>query len=71
MTIEQAIELLKAGRYNALEYLQAKNIAVKAMEKQSAKTVTESEICPSCKTVLQEQTDYCKYCGQKLNWKGR
>jgi len=34
MTIEKAIELLKAGRYNELEYLEAKNMAVEALEHQ-------------------------------------
>jgi hypothetical protein len=34
MTIEKAIELLKAGRYNEIEYLEAKNMAVEALEYQ-------------------------------------
>ena len=34
MTIERAIELLKAGRYNEVEYLEAKNMAVEALEYQ-------------------------------------
>lgn len=55
MTIEKAIELLKAGRYNEVKYLEAKNMAVKALEKQSAKSVSEPDsqadmrkVCPEC-----------------------
>ena len=34
MTYEKAIAILKAGRYNEIEYLQAKDIAVEVLEKQ-------------------------------------
>ncbi len=85
MTNEEAIVLLEAGRYNEIEYLQAKNIAVQALKKQIAVPVDEPEsvtidwkICPDCERFISryEQSHgrieirHCKWCGQKLDWKG-
>lgn len=42
MTIEKAIELLKAGRYNEIEYLEAKNMAVKALEEKLPESKEET-----------------------------
>lgn len=85
MTNEEAIVLLEAGRYSETEYLQAKDIAVRALKKQIAVPVDEPEsrtidwkICPNCKRFISRyeqshgriEIPYCKWCGQKLQWKG-
>ena len=85
MTNEEAIVLLEAGRYNEIEYLQAKNIAVQALKKQIAVPVDEPEsatidwkICPNCERFISRyecshgnvEIPCCKWCGQKLEWKG-
>lgn len=62
MTIEKAIELLKAGRYNEIEYLEAKNMAVKALEEKlpeskeetAENTVSVNEIYCSVQEAVKE-----------------
>ena len=62
------------------KYVEALNIAINALEKQiPKKPISISSVensmyvkCPTCKlrTVLYDgcSMDYCKNCGQKLNW---
>lgn len=85
MTNEEAIVLLEAGRYSEPEYLQAKNIAVKALKRQTAVPVDEPasgardwKICPNCERFISRyershgnvEIPCCKWCGQKLDWSG-
>ena len=83
MKIKEAIAILEAGRYNEVKYLEAKNLAVKALEMQTAKPVEEPEsmtnhwkVCPNCNHFVERyeqshgriEIPYCKWCGQKLDW---
>lgn len=43
MTNEEAVVFLEAGRYSETEYLQAKDIAVKALKRQIAVPVDEPQ----------------------------
>ena len=71
MTIEKAIELLKAGRYNEVEYLEAKNMAVKALEEKLSESKEETaENTASVNGIycsVQEVAEEIKFIGMLLN----
>ena len=70
MTIEEAIIDI---RENIQPIIGGKSldIAVSALEKQIPKKPrkTKTEIvCPTCATLI-GSSPYCRYCGQKLDWR--
>lgn len=59
-------------RISMSEYLEARKIALEALEKQIPKKPIESEftplICPDCEAKIILGQRYCENCGQKINW---
>lgn len=80
MTENEAIKQLQVGYLGDTEELvQAKHIAIKALEKQVPKKpirkpnadMTHEEVtCPTCRSYCSAfKNKYCN-CGQKLDWEG-
>lgn len=81
---DECVTVKADGVYETDRYIQAKEVAIKALEKQIPKKVNARKImkdfhdkpyaikgdCPSCGMVglLSVNTDYCHCCGQKLDW---
>jgi predicted amidophosphoribosyltransferase len=62
-----------------MDYAVAIDEAIKVLEKQIPKEVTQSVLfppklkprysnCPICKNLIEYQPQYCNRCGQKLEW---
>lgn len=84
MTESEAIKELQVGYLGDTENLvQAKHIAINALEKQIPKKppvvnrpsiFVKVPVCPNCSTSehyqpLYGKTKYCSNCGQKLDWR--
>lgn len=78
MTLEEAIGIVKCAigevEWNyPLDYAEAFEVAIEALEKQIPKKVTKSA-CPSCNRIFlfrhgeKRKGDYCDNCGQALDW---
>ena len=79
MTIQEAIKELQVGYLGDTEDLvQAKHIAIKALEKQIPKKPSADSygergtgyivpMCPTCQESVEEGEHHCK-CGQSLDW---
>lgn len=78
MTIEEAIKSIKALKRFICEpeWKASLNMAIESLEKQiPKKTITiENNIirngCPVCECVNEDGNNYCRYCGQRLDWEG-
>ena len=84
MTTEEAIDVLKMVETHGSLTTSAKEIALKALEKQIAKTpflegdgewngqiVYDTWECPNCGKEYEvdgEDYDYCPSCGQRIDW---
>ena len=82
MNIKDAIRIIKGlDTSNSEENIEAKKMAVKALEKQSQKKIETwngQASCPCCKKLFGEmktirnlttwEMPYCKFCGQALDW---
>lgn len=82
MTEQRALEVINEEKEFVEEFTsaifdEAFEVAIKCMEKQIAKKVTEHNnhafhldcMCPACDTAIYGQPyapNYCKHCGQKL-----
>lgn len=75
MTLEEAIGIVKCAigevEWNyPLDYAEAFEVAIEALEKQIPKKPVEVRneiVCPTCKTLV-GSSPYCRYCGQALDW---
>ena len=74
MTNQEAIKYIENHGYISDD---VKDIAIKALEKQIPKKPIYSRLyattpdmnCPVCNaTLLTDEPNYCKRCGQKFNW---
>ena len=76
MKIQEAIGQLRCnveGDYINLDDLEAFEVAVQALEKQIPKKVhfhhsREKGICPNCLSVEDTSANYCRCCGQLLDF---
>lgn len=77
MTESDAIKVLKMVETHGSLTTKAKDMAIKALEKQIAKKpiLDKVYICPTCKSEMYCEPDYmqlhfnyCTECGQKLDW---
>lgn len=79
MTVQEAIEKLKYIKYignGEQEYKKcsesiAIDMAIEALEKQIPKKPIEDhtfDFCPVCSYSVDYLRNYCKECGQKLDW---
>ena len=80
--MEDAIRIIKGlDTSNSEENIEAKEMAVKALEKQRQKKIETwngQASCPRCKKLFGEmktirnlttwEMPYCKFCGQALDW---
>ena len=77
MTESEAIDLLTGQlTFNELNR-EAKQMAIKALEKQIAKKPIYDNYhragyrCPNCNNTNPWGYEHCRYCGQKLDWSER
>ena len=78
MTEAEAIKVLKMVETHGSLTTNAKELAIKALEKQIAKDVYEAHFyrepfpvyrCPVCpNTFIERNQMYCQDCGQKILW---
>lgn len=82
LNIKDAIRIIKGlDTSNSEENIEAKKMAVKALEKQRQKKIETwngQASCPRCKKLFGEmktirnlttwEMPYCKFCGQALDW---
>ena len=77
MTTQETIETIKIAIAEVewcypMEYSEAFENAISALEKQIPKKVeeylTSSFCCPACTSVLSRYSQYCSNCGQALDW---
>ena len=82
LNIKDAIRIIKGlDTSNSEENIEAKKMAVKALEKQRQKKIETwngQASCPCCKKLFGEmktirnlttwEMPYCKFCGQALDW---
>ena len=71
--IKERIALIDSNYTDILDYKEALQISVKALEKQiPQKPKTDDRyviyICPCCNNLIKLCKNYCEYCGQKLDW---
>lgn len=77
MTPQEAIKIIEIAIAEVeweypMEYTEAFEIAIRALEKQILKKVIfmsdKSKVCGSCKQRVLRHQPYCEYCGQALDW---
>lgn len=71
MTENEAINVLKMVEAHGCLVIEAKVMAIKALEKQIPKKPIDKLMyleCPTCGDVGIEDCGYCSVCGQKLDW---
>lgn len=87
MTPEEAIRKLcvysstnGSGQCTSAEHLEAKKIALKAIERQMPKKAEHEDgvwsICPNCggsvcndtEHAVNKEVSYCEHCGQAIDW---
>ena len=77
MTPQEAIKIIEIAIAEVeweypMEYTEAFEIAIRALEKQILKKVIfmsdKSKVCGSCKQRVLRHQPYCEDCGQALDW---
>ena len=71
--IKERIALIDSNYTDILDYKEALQISVKALEKQIPRKPKTNDnyimyICPCCNNFIKLCRNYCEYCGQKLDW---
>lgn len=74
--VREAIETIKSNYPTSGYYMlcEALDTAIEALEKQLPMKPNATGYnlihykCPKCKTIVPIQADYCKVCGQRLDW---
>ena len=71
--IKERIALIDSNYTDILDYKEALQISVKALEKQIPRKPKTNDnyimyICQCCNNFIKLCRNYCEYCGQKLDW---
>ena len=71
--IKERIALIDSNYTDILDYKEALQISVKALEKQIPRKPKTNDnyimyICPCCNNFIKLCRNYCENCGQKLDW---
>lgn len=79
MTKEDAIKWIESFEsypYFPIESAESCRMAIVALKKQIPKKTitTENNLirngCPDCNSVNEDGNNYCRFCGQRLDWEG-